>query len=94
MTSFRPDHIWSLLLGSSFTSPTGLLRPPITTPLGKGEEEDALFQTVERDTSRDINFFNAVPTIYVKLLEYYEKTFAHSPRKSQFVKAVCQQSIR
>ncbi|XP_044126528.1 malonate--CoA ligase ACSF3, mitochondrial [Bufo gargarizans] len=43
--------------------------------------------------SRSINVFMAVPTIYSKLIDYYESHLA-KPGIKDFVKAMCQQKIR
>ncbi|KAL6082903.1 hypothetical protein STEG23_002597, partial [Scotinomys teguina] len=40
-----------------------------------------------------INVFMAVPTIYSKLLDYYDKHFTQ-PRVQDFVRAVCEEKIR
>lgn len=40
-----------------------------------------------------VNVFMAVPTIYSKLIQYYEQHFSQ-PRVGAFVRAVCQQRIR
>nr|XP_033702207.1 malonate--CoA ligase ACSF3, mitochondrial isoform X7 [Tursiops truncatus] len=44
------------------------------------------------DTPR-INVFMAVPTIYSKLMDYYDKHFTH-PHVQDFVRAVCEEKIR
>ncbi|XP_018608004.2 acyl-CoA synthetase family member 3, mitochondrial [Scleropages formosus] len=44
------------------------------------------------ETSR-VNVFMAVPTVYSKLIEYYEKQFT-KPHVQDFVRAVCQEKIR
>ncbi|XP_068385261.1 malonate--CoA ligase ACSF3, mitochondrial [Eschrichtius robustus] len=40
-----------------------------------------------------INVFMAVPTIYSKLMDYYDKHFTH-PHVQDFVRAVCEEKIR
>ncbi|XP_072278735.1 malonate--CoA ligase ACSF3, mitochondrial isoform X2 [Pyxicephalus adspersus] len=50
----------------------------------------------EHFLSRDIpsiNVFMAVPTIYSKLIEYYDRHL-YSPHNKDFVRAVCQEKIR
>lgn len=41
-----------------------------------------------------VNMFMGVPTMYVKLIEHYEKTFENNGRMEEYVKAVCSQKIR
>lgn len=41
-----------------------------------------------------VNMFMGVPTMYVKLIEHYEKTFEKNDRMVEYVKAVCSQKIR
>lgn len=40
------------------------------------------------------NVLMAVPTIYVKLIEEYERTFAKSSTQASFVKETCKQKMR
>lgn len=40
-----------------------------------------------------INVFMAVPTIYSKLLDYYDKHFTQ-PHVQDFMRAVCKEKIR
>lgn len=40
-----------------------------------------------------VNVFMAVPTIYAKLMEYYDKHFTQ-PQVQDFVHAFCQENIR
>ncbi|XP_026974755.1 malonate--CoA ligase ACSF3, mitochondrial isoform X6 [Sagmatias obliquidens] len=40
-----------------------------------------------------INVFMAVPTIYSKLMDYYDKHFTH-PHVQDFVRAVCEEKVR
>lgn len=40
------------------------------------------------------NVLMAVPTVYVKLIEEYEKTFAKSETQISFVKETCKQNMR
>jgi len=44
--------------------------------------------------SLSVNLFMAVPTIYAKLLQYYEQHMAQSDYNRNFVKATCEQKIR
>jgi len=41
-----------------------------------------------------VNMFMGVPTMYVKLIENYEKMFEKNDRMVEYVKAVCSQKIR
>lgn len=41
-----------------------------------------------------VNMFMGVPTMYVKLIEHYEKTFEKNDRMVEYVKAVCSQKVR
>ncbi|KAL5233492.1 hypothetical protein ACI65C_000902 [Semiaphis heraclei] len=41
-----------------------------------------------------VNMFMGVPTMYVKLIESYEKMFEKNDRMVEYVKAVCSQKIR
>jgi len=41
-----------------------------------------------------VNMFMGVPTMYVKLIENYEKVFEKNDRMIEYVKAVCSQKIR
>lgn len=40
-----------------------------------------------------VNVFMAVPTIYAKLMEYYDEHFTQ-PQVQDFVRAYCQENIR
>lgn len=41
-----------------------------------------------------VNMFMAVPTIYAKLIEEFEKSYAESPRTRDYIRAVCVEKIR
>lgn len=41
-----------------------------------------------------VNMFMGVPTMYVKLVEHYEKMFEKNNRMEEYIKAVCSQKIR
>jgi len=41
-----------------------------------------------------VNMFMGVPTMYVKLIENYEKMYEKNDRMVEYVKAVCSQKIR
>lgn len=49
---------------------------------------------VKVGASRRVTVFTAVPTMYVKLIEEYEKSLAKSERIANYVKATCFQKIR
>lgn len=45
-------------------------------------------------TSERVNLMMGVPTMYVKLIEEYEKLFSENQRMVEYVKATCSQRIR
>lgn len=45
-------------------------------------------------TAPRVNVFMAVPTIYSKLIQYYDQHFTSRPHVKDFVKAVCKERIR
>lgn len=49
---------------------------------------------VEQYYGYRVNMFMGVPTMYVKLIENYEKTYEKNDRMVEYVKAVCSQKIR
>ncbi len=56
----------------------------------------AVFQVWEQligSKSPMINVFMAVPTIYSKLIEYYDQHFTQ-PQVQDFIRAVCKERIR
>ncbi|XP_063217318.1 malonate--CoA ligase ACSF3, mitochondrial-like [Bacillus rossius redtenbacheri] len=44
--------------------------------------------------SERVNMFMAVPTMYAKLIEEYDKIFAKNARMQEYIKSVCSQKIR
>ncbi|VVC39740.1 Hypothetical protein CINCED_3A013724 [Cinara cedri] len=49
---------------------------------------------IEQNYGYRVNIFMGVPTMYVKLIENYKKTFEKNDRMVEYVKAVCSQKIR
>ena len=55
----------------------------------------SLQQVWDKLLSGDVNLLMAVPTVYAKLIEYYEKEFEHQNKESRDrIKDVCSTKIR
>lgn len=50
--------------------------------------------TVGASDTRRITVFSGVPTMYIKLIDEYEKSFSKSNKLTDYIKATCSQKVR
>lgn len=49
---------------------------------------------INMPASERVNMFMAVPTIYMKLVEEYDRIFTKNARMQEYIQTVCSQKIR
>jgi malonyl-CoA/methylmalonyl-CoA synthetase len=49
---------------------------------------------INMPASERVNVFMAVPTIYMKLVEEYDRIFTKNARMQEYIRTVCSQKIR